>query len=311
MRKGLGKCNVTCPMCSNAHVQYRLNPRMYWNTGVDLDGKPTGFCTLKSIEGFFPPLYDLWHCPQCHFTCHNRTFLDPLKNVFVQKGFVQRRYAEEMREEGPLRLACSLLGDRLTLGDSVSYTEGIRMALLAVLCDQVISRILSQRHAQLARSYLRVAWLHRDWRTTDPDVDENVAQLTTLVTDVRGHWPDVPETEEAALRGACASFSKALKEPSVSGSMDESIDILLTLSKINLQIKEAEEAIELLQLCRTEAGVVMNEIRQELRRDERGKHLSTEDRAKKVQTNRRMEKSLYEIDDLMEKAREMHRGLSG
>lgn len=301
-RSGVGKCAVTCPMCGFEHTQYRLNPRMYWNTELDVDRKPTKFQCLKGIDGCFPPLYELWHCPRCHFTSHNRTFPEPLKNVFIEKGLIQRRFSEAVSSDSPFGRVCKALGEGL-VPENIDFPNAVRLALLAIFVETFVSDLLRQGRASLARSYLRLAWLYRDWKDIEPDFARSFAELDLLLGRVSVDWPSICRTEESALDQARFQYAEALKEATVVNDPKETTGILLHTARICMQVKQYEAARENLTLCISASMEERNRLVHELREDDRLKALSEEDRARKLSDSRRFDSTIDDCQALQAEVR--------
>lgn len=293
-------CAVKCPMCNFEHKQIRLNPRMFWNQGMAIDRQPIQYQCLSGLGAIHPPLYELWHCPACHYTAHNRVFPNPLKNVFVEKGLLPRKYAEARREPA-FHKVCDVLGGGLEPGD-VDFVSAIRIALLAIHCNLFFVEILRQGHSTLARDSLRLGWFYRDWKnmTAEAQREKDDAALQDLFDQVGDAWPTLPRTETHALEAACAQFEISLDENSVANDAMERIIIQQHTGRVYLQIGEIDPALAWLQRCRKDALDEETANQRILREDERTKAMSEEDRAKLISLTRRYRQILDETHDLVE-----------
>jgi hypothetical protein len=291
-------------MCGHAQTQYRLNPRMYWNNELDMDRKPSAFQCLKGLQGLYPPLYELWHCPKCHFTTHNRTFPDPLKNVFIEKGLVQRHLAEAAKPGTAFSRVCEILGANQDI-DRVDFESAVRCALLAVYFDTFIVALLRQGYASLARSCLRLAWLQRDWKAMDPDYEAAIKVFNGMIDTLAADWPDIPRTENDALELACVHYEAALSENSVDNDPTESASILMHLARICLQRGEAGEAANHLANCRRDAIEEQNRITAAMHEDDRRRLLSEDERGKLVSASRRLKTMIDDCGDLQAEIRRL------
>jgi hypothetical protein len=296
---GLGKCNVVCPMCQHKHIQFRLNPRMYWNMEKAIDGQPIKFHTLQSIAGCHPPLFELWHCPNCHYTSNHRTFMEPLKDVFVEKGFVQRKYAELMRTAGPSKTICDLLGADISI-ETTSFPQSIRLASLALFVDRFFSQILQHRYFALAWSYMRLGWFYRDWAELVPDAADERQTLNALLDQVAENWPELPRTETTALQEASKTFTQVLQESSVASDESKTVEVQIILTRTKIQLGEKEQAHDWLKSCYSEAREYLNTITTSLQRDEKKRQLSTEERSNMSSDRRKMETIIRQCQDLHE-----------
>ncbi|HAS82224.1 MAG TPA: hypothetical protein DCS43_06015 [Verrucomicrobia bacterium] len=297
--KGVGKCAVTCPMCGLEHTQYRLNPRMFWHTELDMDRKPSKYQCLKAIDGYYPPLYELWHCSRCHFTSHNRTFPAPLKHVFIEKTVVQRHLAEAARGDSAFARVCKALGAGVGV-DNLDFPQAVRLALLAVYFEGVLIGLLRQGKASLARSYLRLAWLLRDWKSMSSDFEKEFAAFSELLGKVAADWPEICKTEEDALQHACTQYVDSLSEASVAGDLRETTAILQHLGRICIQIGDAGSAKEHFARCVQVSFDEQNRLVRLLREDEHTRCLSEDDRSRMVTDSRRYKATVDDCQDLLD-----------
>lgn len=294
------RCAVTCPMCRHAHTQVRLNPRLFWCTEMDLDRKPARFHCLKEAEGLYPPLYDLWHCPKCHFTAHNRVFPDPLKDVIIEKGFVQNRLAEALRNRPGFRRISETLGADLP-SEEIGMEAALRKALLAIHYQRFLVGLLDRNQAELAQDYLRLAWLYRDGSEKDPDVAETCERMNRLLDSIAADWPDAPRDEAAALQHACDVFRQALETPPASKDPVESTSILLHLARIHLQRGDREGAGMALNEGRRAVMDPMMEATRILREDDQTRRMGKEERERWVTRGRRLRAALDEMEKLQDR----------
>ncbi len=303
-KSAVGKCLVTCPMCGHEHTQYRLNPRMYWNTELDMDRKPSGYQYLKGAEGCYPPLYELWCCPRCFYAAHNRTFPDPLKNVFIEKGLVQRWLMEAGRDDPSFRR----IRDAISSGVSMErrdFEQAVRVAMLSVFFEKVMVGFLRQGNATLARGYLRVAWLFRDWVAMDPDFEEGYARLRESLKTIADCDAELPSDEESALKYSCERFTDALKENAVANDARESAGMMLHMIRIYLQMGDANAARGHLEVCRRSAVEEQSHLNQLLQEDDRRRALSNEERTRMISDSRRFKAIIEECFDLQGAVRKL------
>lgn len=299
MPAGVGRCAVTCPMCGFKHIQYRLNPRMFWNTGMDMDRKPTEYQSLKGLAGLHPPLYELWQCPQCHFTAHNRNFPDPLKDVFIEKGIVPRQLAEAQAGDTAFGRVCRALAVSPAF-DEINFNTAIRTVLMEIHFARFLIDLIRQGYGAIARSYLRLAWLHRDWQQMDPqNHDADLTALNTLLGTVKPDWDDVPFTEQQALGMACAYYEKAITEPAIENDPRELAATLQHLARIRLQMGDGAAARTHLDDARRQAIDEQNRLNAIRQEDNRQRNLTEEERARLVSDVRRLQVIVDDCTDLI------------
>jgi tetratricopeptide (TPR) repeat protein len=302
---GRALCAVTCPMCGHDHKQVRLNPRLFWNQSLALDRQPTQYQCLKGLENIHPPLYELWHCPKCQYTANHRIFLDPLKNVYIEKGVVARKLDEARRDPAFVQI-CTTLGEGVGQ-ERISFTDAIRMAYLAVFFGRFLVGLLRQGNAGLAREFLRLGWFYRDWfaMTNAEERAGDYAALQAQLEGLRSCWPEIPMGEADALHEACKAFENSLDEAAIAGDVFEKASILQHSGCIFLQVGDYDEAISFLQQSRQGALDEESNLKRLLQEDDRTKRLSADDRSKYVSLARRLRQLIEESQDLIETAKKM------
>lgn len=299
LSEGIAQCSVTCPMCGHRHVQYRMNPQLYWFTDMDIDRKPTGFHCRKSLEGYYPRLYELWHCPQCHYTAHNRVFPDPLKHVYIEKGLVGRRLAEMRNSHPAMGRVTDVLGAN-TAFEQIDFITAIRLSLLDIYFQRIIVEMLNQGYEALARSYLRLAWLHRDWQEMQPDDTASRSQLTQVLDSIQPDWPDCPRTEEEALENACTWFAAALGRTAANQNPVESCSMMVQVARIRVKMGQIDAARTQLNECHRSIVGDLETLTREMNEDLHTKSLSEEERGRMLSDSRKLRSMMDECRTLKE-----------
>ncbi len=305
--EGIAKCTVTCPMCGHRHVQYRMNPHSYWFSTTELDRKPSGYQSRQSMKGYYAPLYELWHCPKCHYTAHNRIFPDPLKHIYIEKTVVRRRLAEHKGTHAEFVRVLEILGKDIAF-ENMDFSRAIRLALLAVYFDLFIADLLNQNSAVVAGSFLRLAWLFRDWPNRDADYTENLGRLNQMFDELSSYWPDCPRTEHDALDAACNWFEKTAPQDAL-----ESVGITLHIAQIRLQMGDKEGARIHLTDCSRKAVEEAQQIQRLLTENLHTDQMPAEERGHLITQERKLRSIVEEcrgfMDDLRreETNREMER----
>ena len=304
---GIAKCAVTCPMCGHRHIQYRLNPQLYWFTDMDIDLKPTGFHCRKSLEGYYPRLYEVWHCPQCHYTAHNRVFPDPLKDVYIEKGMMARRLAEIRKSDPAMgRITEALAAD--TAFEKSDFVQAIRYGLLDIYFQRLIIGILAQGHEVLARAYLRLAWLFRDWSEMEPDRSEGEKRLGAVLDAIAPDWPDCPRSENEALDAACKWFDVALNQLAKTQGPVETCGMMAQVARIRVKMGDMEAARLQLGDCQKSIVSELETITRAMNEDLRTSKLAEEDRGRLLSDSRKLRSLLDECGALKERVMQKRSG---
>lgn len=262
-----------------------------------MDRKPTHFQCLREAQGLYPPFFELWHCPQCHFTAHNRIFPDPLKDVAVEKGFVRSRLQEEVRARPAFKRIADALGQGLAELD-VGFESALRKALLAIHFGTWLVALLQHNHYGMAQAYLRVAWLYRDRPEQDADPDTTDAHMAPIWEQLSADWPEAPRDEDTALLQACDWFRKTLDAPSRSGDSMLVVSTYLHMARVHLQRQDPPEVAAALNECRQELDRNIRETTEALRTDDHTKRMSSDERARMMTVSRKLQNAFREWENL-------------
>ena len=300
--EGITRCAVTCPMCNHQHSQYRLNPHLYWFTDMEMDRKPTGYQCRRSLEGYYAPLYETWHCPDCHFSAHNRVFPDPLKNVYIEKGVISRRLREYRAQHPDFDRVANALGEDTPI-ENMDFAQAIRLSILAIYFERFIVDILHQNHGALARSYLRLAWLYRDWTAMDDQYEQHLARLQPILDAVRKDWPDCPGNEPEAMEGACHWFDQALDSSAAKNDPLETCGMMMQIARIRIQMKDHEGAFQQLNASRRSISEELDQATRKMNEDLHSSELTEEERGRLLSDTRKYRSMIEECRTLAESIR--------
>lgn len=271
---------------------------------MDTDLKPTEFHCRKSLEGYYPRLYELWHCPQCHFTAHNRVFPDPLKNVYIEKGLMSRHLAE-LRKSNPAMVRITETLAANTDFETMNFSQAIRLSLLDIYFQKLFVDVLVQGRESLARAFLRVAWLYRDWHEMQSDRAEEEKQLGDVLDAVAPDWPDCPRSEAEALEAACTAFGAALERTAKAQDPVETCGMLAQVARIRVKMGKTDAARTQLDECQRSIISELETITRDMNADLHLGKLSEEDRGRLLSDSRKLRSMLDECralkDDLVKK----------
>jgi uncharacterized protein (DUF2225 family) len=297
--EGIAKCAVACPMCGLKHSQYRLNPQLYWFTEMDVDRRPMGFHCRQTLEGYYPPLFELWHCPQCHYTAHNRVFPDPLKHVYIEKGMVARKLNDRFKADPAMQRVVDTLGADVSFENS-GFPQALRLAALEIYYLAIVVDILNQGHDSMARSYLRMAWLFRDWDEMVPGHAGEGQLVAKQLAAVAADWPECPQNEASAMRAACDWFGKAIALASSNQDPVELCTTMMQLARIQVKLGEMEEAYRQLGECQWTIVSKLDAITRAMNEDLRVGKLSEEQRGRMLSDSRKLRSMIDETKALQE-----------
>jgi hypothetical protein len=250
-------------MCGAAGTQYRLNPRQFWNTTRDVDLQPSGYQFRAGAQGVHPPLLAIWHCAACRFTAEATDFQAPLKGVLIRLDTVAAWLKEAAATDAAYRQTLATLSEGIRLS-SVDFFQAFKLHLLALRIWELIGRNVKQDYLVQAKYSLLLAWLYRDLGTVEGARQQTAAPLEKLLGALRPLWPDVPATEEAALRRAIAYYEASLAITTFLKDPMNEVLALHRIARIQIKLQEWNPAREELRRATIQARAAAAEIRQRL-----------------------------------------------
>lgn len=168
------KYDIQCPLCDTTKEFYRLKRDMVRPQKSEGDGHPTEFKWGKAgFDSVDPKQFFFGVCPKCRFTgeLDDADFRQASKNV---DAFRSDFAADALRQH----LTWSATGKGIThsLGLLTEDTDPL-VKVMAQFFLGIYSQCLRQRiiHGNVARYYLRIAWLFRDLEKFYPGADLEAA----------------------------------------------------------------------------------------------------------------------------------------
>lgn len=283
------RCRVRCPMCQEASYQYRMNNRVFWNRDIDIDLQPQNYAKLDHVDpNFHPPLYYMWHCPECHFTAGYRHFIHPLKDVYVKVEAVSARIRETYAAKGDFYKLVNILSRGLDV-EHMDFFQGLKLHLLAVLELELIEDMVKQYFLNLGRYCLHLAWLYRDLSNNPEALAATQPRLDELYEEVKELWPAMPRTEYEALYKAVNYYDQTFeRSPQVKTVIDE-VSILQVIARIYIKLEKRDEARKMLTSSIDRALEARDKIELKLHdTGEEGKKLTADQTADMVTLSRRL-----------------------
>jgi uncharacterized protein (DUF2225 family) len=304
-RNAILKYSVICPNCGTSSFQYNLNTRMFWNNAQDIDLQPRDFQCMKGLEGHHPPLYYMWHCPQCHFTASYRYFSEPLKDVHIRPDVMQQKIKESYQSSEAFRKVVDTLGEGID-NQTPDFFQAIKLHLLGIHYYELIETLLKQNFIILARYYLRLAWLYRDMKER-PEIMEQTAPKLFLITEaLKSAWPALPDGEEPALRKAIENYTLTLEDKRAMKSAVDEVNVIQLMARIHYKLGEYRRA-QILLMDSVERSVrARQEIDQQLRAVPReGEHkLTPEESGELISKSRKLESLIGDAQILLDQVRD-------
>ncbi|MFH1568358.1 MAG: DUF2225 domain-containing protein [Gemmatimonadota bacterium] len=237
---------IACPACSAETVHYRLKRDIVRATNQEGDGHPIGYRWQKpGFDSVDPLQYFMGVCPKCGFageiddadyrTCgENQEY----RKLFVEASLQQLKGAAATGK-GAAQSLLKRISDTDPLGSAVAklhlgvFTQSLRVRPVA---------------GNMARFYLRIAWLYRDKDRYYADAD--LPAFAERLAKARGRWEkEVPEhkdnpvppglatNEVEALRLSRSFFERNYETLQKAGLEDE-LRLRLLLAEIGYRLYE-------------------------------------------------------------------------
>lgn len=230
----------TCPICGQETFQLAFRLRSYWNDTTDVDLQPINFVWKDpSMNAFHPPLYDMWYCAHCYFTSDNKNFAEPAKSLNIMPQIFKQVLAKKLQDEELLPIL-KKLGKGIDFC-TMDFYQAIRLNLLAIFILRQIPTLVDKDTLRLGKYFMRLAWLYRDLSKTD-QAEAVMAQVKTLTDPLKGHWKNLPQSEEEAIILAVKCYDNALSYSEEVENPIMEINLQKLLAKIYLRRQDYKQA---------------------------------------------------------------------
>ncbi len=258
------KYSVICPICGASSLQYDLNTRMFWNSAQDVDLQPRDYQCMKGLEQYHPPLYYMWHCPECHYSASHRHFSDPVKDIHIRLDIIQQKVRDANQSSPNFGAVNNLLGSVVDLINP-DFFQAIKLHLLGIHFYELIITFLKQNFIILARYYLHLGWIFRDLKDRPPLLAQAQPRLQELFARLKEFWPEAPDSEEAALRKALDYYSLTLDDSRSMKSPVDEVNIIQLMARIHYKLGELRRSQVLLMNSIERAGKARIGLDQQLK----------------------------------------------
>lgn len=185
----LYRMRIECPVCRHENDFEAIKVGSYTEAGRDSDFRPTGRTWRNPEFQHVDPLYySVATCPKCFYTReldgnYKNWSKDKRFTLYRQKGLREAHLQALAAPEGALRQ----LGSHLDLATHPRQTS-INKLLLGILDEQITE---GGDRLNVARYYLRIAWLFRDLGLLLPaesPATQRVADLQAELQRLRELW---------------------------------------------------------------------------------------------------------------------------
>ena len=271
---------VTCPICEAAVEQRGLKTNLFRAELKDVDLRPYKYhWEQENLAEFHPPFFYVWYCPKCYFAAGRKYYEDPLKGCFLP----MRKFKEVIQNKYKTDPEAKKLINKLTDGISLeayNFKQSFQLHLLAIYWMELFPEFTKRDAMNLARYYLRVAWLFRDLNENETARQNEGPVIQAFFEDLKTVWPNVTDSDEAALRKAASYYEVTLSGSETIESAVDELNLLLIVAQIYLKLSDLKPAVDALTAAVTSGTRAKQEIDTAMRTPQRDAEKQLTDKEK-------------------------------
>lgn len=179
----LYRVRIECPVCRNENDFEAVKVGSYTESGRDSDFRPTGRTWRHpEFQNTDPLYYSVATCTSCHYTReldgNYRNWQKDKRFTLYRQKALREAHLKSLAEPGG---ALRALGSHLDLAAHPRATT-INKLLLGILDEQIVE---GGDRLNVARFYLRMAWLFRDLGLVQPSEDPRLQQTADVLSQIR------------------------------------------------------------------------------------------------------------------------------
>ncbi len=180
---------VTCPICKFKSEQRRFKLKIYAEKNVDIDKHVQLYAWIdKDFQNYHPPLYYFWHCPNCYFTESYQDFEEPGKPIWSTFRLLKDDFTQKFQEDQKVEKLVTWLSKGIDY-DSMNFTQSVRLHLLAIFIQMILSEEKDVDTLKVGRYYVRTGWLLREMKEMK---SKELGTVKSILAEVKKLWPEVP-----------------------------------------------------------------------------------------------------------------------
>ncbi|MDD2236626.1 MAG: DUF2225 domain-containing protein [Kiritimatiellae bacterium] len=291
---------VTCPICEHAVEQLGLKTNLFRAEHKDVDRRPYSYrWKQENLAKFHPPFFYVWYCPKCYFAAGRKYYEEPLKDCYL----TMRKFKETIQNKYKTDPTAKKIINKLTAGvapDKFCFKQAFQLHLLAIYWAELFPELSKRDAMNLARYYLRIAWLFRDLNENEEANAAEGKAIQDFFADLKTVWPEVSDSDDAALRKANAYYEVTLGHSEIISNAVDELNVLLIVAQVYLKLADLKPALDALTAAVTSGTRSKQEIDTTLRtpqRDAEGQ-LSEKDKQELTQQS-------VDLRSLIDRARNM------
>jgi len=290
---------VKCPVCGTAAEQRWFQAKIYSERNVDLDKHVGNYAwTEKAFEKYHPPLYYIWHCFNCHFAESYLEYENPAKDPFSNFRQLKDIFIDKYQDDPRVEKIVDKLGENIDY-NKINYYQAIKLHLLAVFIQEMIEEEEDKDALKIGRYLLRLGWLYREMNANEEVAKKVKPTLEKLNAFLKKGWPEMPDSEESALKYAIDMLNLAFKTSHAIKSIVAEVDLLMLIAGIYLKMNDNENGLKYMNM------VLSRGQKTKQRLDARIKEGEKAEKPMPADELRRLDVQLKKLDALMSRARDV------
>ena len=236
----------TCPVCETLTLHVRLKSKLYKENGLDIDMRPKNIIwTYKGYSFPNPRLYYMRTCPVCRFTSGYSHFEEPSKHyAMTLQKFVKLLKPLLYEDERVIKVSTILASD-IDIFEP-DYPQAFRQHALAVYLLSFIDDLVNKDALNLARYYMRIAWLFREISMAADKAAMD--RIFEIVNRVKHYWPEIPASESICLQRSIGHYETSLDSSHALSSPMEETAIKMIIARSCMLLEDMEKARHFISL---------------------------------------------------------------
>ena len=271
---------VPCPICEHTIEQLGLKTNLFRAELKDIDLRPYNYkWEQENLARFHPPFFYVWYCPKCYYAAGRKYYEDPLKGCFLP----MRKFKETIQNKYKTDPAAKIIIKKLTTGvspEQFNFKQAFQLHLLAIYWSELFPELTKRDAMNLARYYMRVAWLFRDLSENEAARQSEGPAIQAFFEDLKTVWPDVTDGDSPALRKAAGYYEVTLGGSEMVESAVDELNLLLIVAQIYLKLNDLKPALDALTAAVTSGTRAKQEIDTAMRSPQRDAEKPVTDKEK-------------------------------
>ena len=248
---------VECPICKTINEYETIKVGAYSETDQDTDFCPTSRTWRNPrYQAYNPLLFFVATCSNCFYTREFNNQFKEWKNDSYFKTYrlkiVKERHLEMLASSESI---IKKIGSELDAGRFPHETAVLKLILAIITCGHPDS----DNHLDLARFYLRIAWLFRDM---DRGENPNVQLMKGYLSDVDGRLAMLEKDlgqVEARLKEIESAVASQFEDDNISAELKSSLYPIK--DRYNVELASFKEVLSLLDGKRDALSQIVKEHR--------------------------------------------------